>query len=91
MDNVQIKATRVANTIYMLEGVGGIERPTLRVITFEDAIAIHINGEKVMMRYTGPGHTDGDSIVVVTSSKVVLMGESLYRLSVLLHSNLDES
>jgi len=156
MDNVQIKATHVAGTVYLLEGAGGnigvsvgddgilivddqfaplaekieaavkglnsgaikfvlnthwhgdhtggnahfgrqadiiaqdqvltrlagradIERSALPVITFQDAIAIHINGEKVMMQHVGPGHTDGDSVVTFTRSNVVHMGDLFFK------------
>jgi len=48
------------------------------VITFDDAISIHFNGEKVRVRHLPHGHTDGDSVVFFTESNVVHMGDLLF-------------
>ncbi|MBI3247302.1 MAG: MBL fold metallo-hydrolase [Deltaproteobacteria bacterium] len=45
------------------------------VITFDNALSIHFNGEEIKMFHLLPGHTDGDSVVYFTGSKVVHMGD----------------
>jgi cyclase len=45
------------------------------VITFDNALSIHFNGEEIKVFHMFPGHTDGDSVVFFTGSKVVHMGD----------------
>lgn len=45
------------------------------IITFEDSVSIHFNGEEVKLMHVPTGHTDGDSIIFFTESKVVHMGD----------------
>ncbi len=48
------------------------------VITFEESVAIHFNGEEVRVIHYPKGHTDGDSVVYFTGSNVVHMGDLLF-------------
>jgi cyclase len=48
----------------------------LPVITFDDSLSLHLNGEEVHMLHVTPGHTDGDGIVWFRSSNVVHMGDT---------------
>ncbi|WP_428268156.1 MBL fold metallo-hydrolase [Haliangium sp.] len=48
------------------------------VITFEDAVSLHFNGEEVRVIHLPTGHTDGDSIVHFTGSGVVHMGDQYF-------------
>lgn len=45
------------------------------VITFDNSLSIHFNGEEIKVFHLFPGHTDGDSVVYFTGSKVVHMGD----------------
>jgi glyoxylase-like metal-dependent hydrolase (beta-lactamase superfamily II) len=45
------------------------------IITYDDSVSIHFNGEEVKLMHLPKGHTDGDSIVFFTQSKVVHMGD----------------
>lgn len=45
------------------------------VITFDHALSIHFNGEEIKVFHMFPGHTDGDSVVYFTGSKVIHMGD----------------
>lgn len=45
------------------------------VITFDHSLSIHFNGEEIKVFHMFPGHTDGDSVVFFTGSKVVHMGD----------------
>jgi glyoxylase-like metal-dependent hydrolase (beta-lactamase superfamily II) len=47
----------------------------LPVITFSDGISVHYNGEEIRLIHLPDGHTDGDSAVWFTGSKVVHMGD----------------
>lgn len=50
----------------------------LPVITFEDAVSIHFNGEEIKAIHYPHGHTDGDSIIFFTKSNVVHMGDDFF-------------
>ena len=47
----------------------------LPVITFDDSLSLHMNGEEVYMFHTTPGHTDGDGIVWFRGSNIVHTGD----------------
>jgi glyoxylase-like metal-dependent hydrolase (beta-lactamase superfamily II) len=47
----------------------------LPIVTFEDGIRFHLNGQQIDVRHVGPAHTDGDSIVVIQPANVIHMGD----------------
>jgi glyoxylase-like metal-dependent hydrolase (beta-lactamase superfamily II) len=47
----------------------------LPVITFDQSLTIHVNGEDIRALHYAKGHTDGDSIVFFPKSNVVHMGD----------------
>jgi glyoxylase-like metal-dependent hydrolase (beta-lactamase superfamily II) len=51
------------------------EREALPVVTFNDRATIHLNGEDIRAIHIPRGHTDGDSVIYFTKSKVVHMGD----------------
>jgi len=53
-------------------------KTALPVITYETGISLYFNDEKIDMTYVGPGHTDGDSVVWFTESKVVHVGDLFF-------------
>lgn len=48
----------------------------LPVITFDDSLSLHLNGEEVHMFHVTPAHTDGDSIVWFKDSNIIHMGDA---------------
>ena len=50
----------------------------LPILTFNDSVTIHLNGEDVRAIHMPHGHTDGDSVVWFTKSNVVHMGDDLF-------------
>jgi cyclase len=48
----------------------------LPVITFDDSLSLHLNGEEVHMFHVTPAHTDGDGIVWFKDSNIVHMGDT---------------
>ncbi len=60
------------------EGGGGAppaSKEALPVVTFNDRATVHLNGEDIRAIHFPNGHTDGDSIIFFTQSKVVHMGD----------------
>jgi glyoxylase-like metal-dependent hydrolase (beta-lactamase superfamily II) len=47
----------------------------LPVVTYEQGLKLHLNGDEVRTVHTGGGHTDGDSIVIWKNANVVHMGD----------------
>ncbi len=54
------------------------KKAALPVITFDEAAAVHFNGEEIRLLHHGPGHTDGDSIIHFTGANVVHMGDQFF-------------
>lgn len=50
-------------------------KEALPVITFNDRATVHLNGEDIQAIHFPAGHTDGDSVIFFTQSKVVHMGD----------------
>lgn len=50
----------------------------LPVITYEDSLSIHFNGEEIRVQHLPSAHTDGDSVIFFTKSNVVHMGDLLF-------------
>lgn len=50
-------------------------REALPIITFEDKVSVHLNGEDIRAIHFPHGHTDGDSIIFFPQSNVVHMGD----------------
>jgi cyclase len=50
----------------------------LPVITFEQGVAVHLNGEDIRAIHFPAGHTDGDSVIFFTQSNVVHMGDDFF-------------
>jgi cyclase len=50
----------------------------LPVVTFNDTLTIHLNGEDVRAVHMPHGHTDGDAVIWFTKSNVVHMGDDYF-------------
>ena len=53
-------------------------KQALPVITFDQAVSVHWNGEEIKVVHFPHGHTDGDSVVFFTGSHVVHMGDDFF-------------
>jgi glyoxylase-like metal-dependent hydrolase (beta-lactamase superfamily II) len=53
-------------------------KEALPVVTFNDTLTIHLNGEDVRAVHMPHGHTDGDSVIWFTKSNVVHMGDDFF-------------
>jgi cyclase len=61
-------------------GGTGVPAPkeALPVITFDQSLSVHFNGEEIRAIHYPRGHTDGDSIIFFTGSNVVHMGDDFF-------------
>jgi cyclase len=53
-------------------------KTALPIITFEDKVSVHLNGEDIRAIHFPNGHTDGDSVIFFPQSKVVHMGDDFF-------------
>jgi glyoxylase-like metal-dependent hydrolase (beta-lactamase superfamily II) len=51
-------------------------KEALPVITFDQGLTVHVNGEDIRALHYAKGHTDGDSIVYFSKSNVLHMGDN---------------
>ena len=78
-----IAQTNVRRRLSTEQSVRGEKVPpspkqALPVITFDQAVSVHWNGEEIKVIHFPHGHTDGDSVVFFTGSKVVHMGDDFF-------------
>jgi glyoxylase-like metal-dependent hydrolase (beta-lactamase superfamily II) len=50
----------------------------LPVVTFSDAVTLHLNGEEIHAFHVPPAHTDGDSVIHFRKANVVHMGDIFF-------------
>ena len=50
----------------------------LPVITFNDTVTFHWNGQEILVKHVPPAHTDGDSIVFFKEANVIHMGDVFF-------------
>ncbi len=48
------------------------------VLTFDNSLSIHMNGEEIKAIHYPKGHTDGDAIIYFTGSNVVHLGDHFF-------------
>ena len=53
-------------------------KAALPVVTFEDSLSIHFNGEEIRVIHFPNSHTDGDSVIFFTGSNVVHTGDLFF-------------
>lgn len=54
------------------------DKSALPIITFENQVSVHLNGEDIRAIHFPSGHTDGDSVIFFTQSNVVHMGDDFF-------------
>jgi len=53
-------------------------KAALPVVTFDDKVTVHINGEDIRAIHFPSGHTDGDIVIFFPQSNVVHMGDDFF-------------
>ncbi len=79
-DNVRIRM-RAGSYIKAFDMQVAPAKPeALAVITYSDAMSLHLNGEEARIKHVENSHTDGDSMVWFRASNVVYMGDTFFNL-----------
>jgi len=54
-------------------------KAALPIITFDDGITLHLNGEEIRVMHFAAAHTDGDAVIYFSKNDVVHMGDEFVR------------
>ncbi|HEX8472472.1 MAG TPA: MBL fold metallo-hydrolase [Pyrinomonadaceae bacterium] len=60
------------------ETVPASPKEALPIITFDESLSVHFNGEEIRAVHFPHSHTDGDSVIFFTGSNVVHMGDNFF-------------
>ena len=53
-------------------------KEALPIITFNQSLTVHFNGEEIRVIHFPQGHTDGDSVIFFSTSNVVHLGDDFF-------------
>jgi glyoxylase-like metal-dependent hydrolase (beta-lactamase superfamily II) len=65
-------------SIFMQQTTPPYAEDALPLVTFNDHMTLHMNGESATAYYVAHGHTDGDSIIHFPVSNVIHMGDMYF-------------
>lgn len=77
-DNIRKRMTTEQVSIFMNNTTPPYPKGALPVVTFNDRMSLHFNGETATAYYVAEGHTDGDSIIHFPASNVIHMGDMYF-------------
>lgn len=75
-DNVRRRMSTDQFVEFLKRAQPASPRAALPVVTFDDSITFHLNGDDVVAFHVPPAHTDGDVIVHFTKANVIHMGDT---------------
>lgn len=67
------------NVLARLSEDKSLSKTALPVITFDKGLSVHFNNDTLEVKHLGPGHTDGDSIVIWKAANVIHMGDLFFK------------
>lgn len=77
-DNIRKRMTTEQVNIFLNDTTAPYAKDALPVLTFNDRMTMHLNGESATAYYVAHGHTDGDSIIHFPASNVIHMGDMYF-------------
>ncbi|MBT8047835.1 MAG: MBL fold metallo-hydrolase [Gammaproteobacteria bacterium] len=77
-DNIRERMSTDQFNHFWKETTPAWPKKSLPVVTFNDQVTLHLNGEAVKVTHVPRGHTDGDSIVHFPTSNVIHMGDIFF-------------
>jgi len=77
-DNIRTRMSTEQVSVFRNTTYAPFPDIALPVITFNDRISLHFNGETATAYYVANGHTDGDSIIHFPVSNVIHMGDMYF-------------
>ena len=77
-ENIRKRMTTEQVSIFSNTTTPPYPQGALPVLTFNDRLSLHLNGETATAYYVASGHTDGDSIIHFPVSNVIHMGDMFF-------------
>ena len=77
-DNIRKRMTTEQVSIFRQETTPPYPKGALPIVTFNDRLSLHMNGETATAYYVASGHTDGDIIIHFPVSNVIHMGDMFF-------------
>lgn len=77
-DNVRKRLSTEQRLELFKQTVPASPKEALPVITFDQSLSVHFNGEEIKVIHFPHGHTDGDSVIFFTNSNVIHMGDDFF-------------
>ncbi len=77
-DNVRKRLSTEQRIEFFKSTVPAAPKEALPVITFNQSLSVHFNGEEIRAIHYPHGHTDGDSVIFFTTSNVVHLGDDFF-------------
>lgn len=77
-ENIRKRMTTEQVSIFMNSTTPPYPKGALPVVTFNDRMSLHFNGETATAYYVAEGHTDGDAIIHFPASNVIHMGDMYF-------------
>ena len=77
-DNVRKRLSTEQKSEFFKSTTPASPKEALPVITFDQSLSVHFNGEEIRVVHFPHGHTDGDSVIFFTTSNVVHMGDDFF-------------
>ena len=77
-DNVRKRMSVEQRSEFFKSTTPASPKVALPVITFDQSLTVHFNGEEIRAIHFPQGHTDGDSIIFFTKSNVVHLGDDFF-------------
>jgi glyoxylase-like metal-dependent hydrolase (beta-lactamase superfamily II) len=77
-DNVRKRLSTEQRIEFFKSTVPPAPKEALPVITFNQSLSVHFNGEEIRAIHFPNGHTDGDSVIFFTTSNVVHLGDDFF-------------
>ena len=77
-DNVRKRMATEQKSEFFKSTTPASPKEALPVITFDQNLSVHFNGEEIRAIHYPHGHTDGDSVIFFTTSNVVHLGDNFF-------------
>ena len=77
-DNVRKRMSTEQRSEFFKRTTPAAPKEALPVVTFNQNLTVHFNGEEIRAIHYPHGHTDGDSVIFFTSSNVVHLGDNFF-------------
>jgi len=77
-DNVRKRMSTEQRSEFFKSTTPASPKEALPVVTFDQSLSVHFNGEEIKVIHFPNGHTDGDSVIYFTTSNVVHLGDNFF-------------